>query len=344
MDPESRIVLWHSGGKPQPTNRAVLEGVMATGRTHAAVGRPRTHLLDPDQMDPTHVISTESTWPPRHLMVPDAIIRYRRTPDLDRQQCYICMGYGHSGIRCPFLTAVYMCTDVGIQCLREAEVEIPRAIQEGAGPFVVCLRLVLSYRYPLRMACIVARRLMQDELLEEELEIYGDYVDKERMAKELNYPRDWEWTSWDKLFTQLVSHRASMGLRPPTPRKDTRKDLVPGVLQTQSLKSDSMYRNPKASATVSRTGAGSTHDHDFTDLPIQQDVADTQQSTQQSDTQQDSQQSDTQQEIHEEAQQSIQQESHVEDTQQEDTTRPTQQTTQQEDTTRRNILYFDNVD
>ena len=169
---------------------------------------------------------------------------------------------------------------------------------------------------------------MQDELLEEELEIYGDYLDKERMAKELNYPRDWEWTSWDKLFTQLVSHRASMGLRPPTPRKDTRKDLVPGVLQTQSLKSDSMYRNPKASATVSRTGAGSTHDHDFTDLPIQQDAPDTQQSVQQSDTQQDTQQSvpqyDTQQSAPQTEPPPTQQETHVEAQQQPETQLATQ--------------------
>ena len=146
---------------------------------------------------------------------------------------------------------------------------------------------------------------MQDELLEEELELLGDYVDKERMARELKYPNDWEWTYWDKLFTQLVSHRASMGLRPPTPRRDTRKDIVPDVLQTQSAKSDAIYRNPKASATVSSTGAGSTHDHDFTDLPIQQDAPETQQSTQQSDTQQATQQSVQQSDTQQDTQQSV---------------------------------------
>ena len=315
MDPESRIVLWHSGGKPQPTNRAVLEGVMATGRTHAAVGRPRTHLVDPDQVDPEHVASTETHWPPPHLRVPDEIVTFRRSRDLDRQQCYVCTGYGHSGNKCPYLTAVYICTDIGQSLLRRANVAVPPGIRESSQPFVLALRLVLSYRWPLRMACVIAKGLVEDDTLEEELEDYGDYVDKKRMAEELGYPRDWEWTSWDKLFKRLITQRASYGLAPPTPRRDTRQDYVPDVIDTQQ--SADTYRNPQASRTVSTTGATSTRDSDYADLPMQgthQTSEDTHMETQEEnlpvqqespDTQMDiqDQQSETHQETHEEAQQ-----------------------------------------
>ena len=250
-------------------------------------------------------------WPPPHLRVPDDIVSFRRSKDLERQQCYVCTGYGHSGNKCPYLTAVYICTDIGQALLRRANVTVPPGIMEASQPFVLTLRQVLSYRWPLRLACVIAKAMLEDDTLDEELESFGDYEDKKRMAEELGNPRDWEWMPWDKLYKRLITQRASSGLPPPTPRRDTRKDIVPDIIITQ--RHTDIYRNPQASRMASSSGASSTQDNDFTDIPMQDTQLDTQaqSSTTQSETQQEP--PSTQQATQEEAQPSTQQETQVEE-------------------------------
>ena len=113
----------------------------------------------------------------------------------------------------------------------------------------------------------MAKNILEEDTLDEELELNGDYEDKKRMAEELGNPRDWEWMPWDKLYKRLITQRASSGLPPPTPRRDTRKDVVPDIIITQ--RSTEIYRNPQASKMASSTGACSTQDNDFADVPMQ---------------------------------------------------------------------------
>jgi len=99
---------------------------------------------------------------------------------------------------------------------------------------------------------VIAQELLEGDLLDEELEDLGDYIDKESMAEELNWPRDWERKSWDEIFTGLVRHRAETGGDVPTrpaPRDYSFTVQNPRGVQAPPLPTDGTLAVPKAVPT-----------------------------------------------------------------------------------------------
>ena len=83
--------------------------------------------------------------------------------------------------------------------------EVPELSQKATKAHAKALLDVLNFHWPLVKAMSLARQVHTEENPDNFLEDLGDYVDKERMAIALGYPRNWEMTLWNTIYRRYLA-------------------------------------------------------------------------------------------------------------------------------------------
>ena len=91
----------------------------------------------------------------------------------------------------------------------------------------------------------------------------GDYQDKYLLAQEIGFPKDWDRTPWDVIFTKVTEHRLNRGMPAPV---DNRTPVPPVMVHPKRTYVDP-NRNLPSVAVLSATGAASTTATDFGPAP-----------------------------------------------------------------------------
>ena len=60
----------------------------------------------------------------------------------------------------------------------------------------------------------LARRVLEQELSEDQVADWGCYEDKYPLAEELGFPRNWEETSWQSIFAWAMTARGRQDVTP----------------------------------------------------------------------------------------------------------------------------------
>jgi hypothetical protein len=122
------------------------------------------------------------------------------------------VGTGHRGKNCTWLTAALLETPEGQRSLRDSGITVPSELQDAVRFHRNYLRFVLQYQWPLRQACIYAKKLYFNEMHEDTMDALGRCVEREFLINELgNLPMyDHSWTLV-QLVKRVNEHRSEKG-------------------------------------------------------------------------------------------------------------------------------------
>ena len=190
MDPDTYVVIWMEAGRLKPSCTCTIPGFRTAGFGHNALSRHRGEQATFDDETQRRPRDRHCVWPPMSMRFPDEL--FERRGKVPQNHCYVCNEEGHHAHSCPYYWAWLYATPEGRNFMHRQGYEVPELSQKATKAHAKALLEVLNYHWPLVKAMSLARQVHTEENPDNFLEDLGDYVDKERMAIALGYPRKWK--------------------------------------------------------------------------------------------------------------------------------------------------------
>ena len=116
----------------------------------------------------------------------------------------MCEESGHHGRKCTYLWGYYGWTTSGQKHLEEQEYTIPDEAKEVSETQGKTLEKILQKNWPIDKAILFASKILRGQCTQEDIETFGDYPDKRRMALAIGNPNGWEYLPWTTVYNRFL--------------------------------------------------------------------------------------------------------------------------------------------